>query len=43
MNLSIFHVIDGFPPDLAHDVVEGFAVDLLSNILVRFLGKNILL
>ena len=31
--LKYFHVIDGLPPDLAHDVFEGIAIDILSQIM----------
>ena len=28
--------LDGLPPDLAHDLFEGFAVDIVSNVIVSF-------
>ena len=31
--LSYFHVADGLPPDLCHDLFEGFAVNVISNII----------
>ena len=30
---SFFHVTSGLPPDLAHDLFEGFAIDFISNII----------
>ncbi len=38
--LNYFHVIDGLPPDLAHDCFEGFAVDLVTNVIVNFVKKG---
>ena len=35
--LSYFHVADGFPPDLCHDLFEGFAVDVMSNVVIAFI------
>ena len=32
--LSHFHVINGLPSDIAHDIFEGVAVDVLHNIIV---------
>ena len=34
--LKYFHVIDGLPPDLAHDLFEGIAIDILSQIIELF-------
>ena len=34
--LKYFHVIDGLPPDLAHDVIEGIAIDIMSQIIGHF-------
>ena len=31
--LEYYHVADGLPPDIAHDIFEGFARDLTRNIL----------
>ena len=31
--IQFFHAAEGLPLDLAHDVFEGFSVDLTSNIL----------
>ena len=31
--LKFFHVAEGLPPDLAHDVFEGFAIDFMSGII----------
>ena len=35
-SLNFFHVTIGLPPDLAHDLFEGFGVDLVTNIIVHF-------
>ena len=32
-DLKYFHVIQGLPPEIAHDVFEGLAVDVISDIL----------
>ena len=32
-DLNYFHVIGGLPPDIAHNVFEGLAVDVTSDIL----------
>ena len=37
--LKYNHIINGLPPDLAHDVFEGIAVDVLSD-CIRFFCKN---
>ena len=39
--LSYFHAAEGLPPDLAHDVLEGIAVDVISDIVGAFVEKNI--
>ena len=31
--VQFLHVVEGLPPDVAHDVFEGFSVDLISNTL----------
>ena len=31
--LEFFHVAEGLPPDLAHDVFEGFAINFMSSII----------
>lgn len=38
-DLKYFHVIDGLPPDIVHDIFEGLAVDVISNML-HVLGKE---
>lgn len=35
-DLEYFHVINGLPPDLAHDMFEGIAVNVLSDIAGYF-------
>ena len=32
-SLKLFHVTSGLPPDLAHDLFEGFAIDIISNVI----------
>ena len=39
-NLSYFHAIDGFPPDLAHDLFEGVAIDILTNNISELIGTS---
>ena len=34
-SLNFFHVTVGLPPDLAHDLFEGFGVDLVTNVIVH--------
>ena len=34
-SLKFFQVTSGLPPDLAHDLFEGFAIDFISNIIKR--------
>ena len=38
--LKYFHVVNGLPPDLAHDAFEGLAVDILSECVGYFLEKG---
>ena len=35
--LSYFHVADGLPTDLCHELFEGFAVDVISNVIIAFI------
>ena len=39
--LTYFHAAEGLPPDLAHDVLEGIAVDVISDIVGALVEKNI--
>ena len=39
--LNYFHVADGLSPDLAHDLFEGFAVDIVSNVIVSFVREGL--
>ena len=32
-DLNYFHVIEGLPPNIAHNVFDGLAVDVISDIL----------
>ena len=34
-SLNFFHVTAGLPPDLAHDLFQGFGVDLVTNVIVH--------
>ena len=38
--LNYYHIINGLPPDLAHDVFEGIAVDVLSDCISFFCKNN---
>ena len=40
--LAHFHVASGLPPDLAHDVLEGFAKDLTKNVIVQLIKDNVI-
>ena len=40
--LNYFHITDGCPGDIAHDIFEGFAVDFTSAIVVRFIKDKLL-
>ena len=33
--LSYYHVTSGLPPDLTHDLFEGFAVDIVSSVVIH--------
>ena len=35
--LNYFHVADGLPPDFCHDLLEGFAVDIISNVTIALI------
>ena len=38
--LSYFHAAEGVPPDLAYEVFEGIAADVISNIVEALVGKK---
>ena len=40
--MNFFHTVDGFPPDLAHDLFEGIPIDILIYILGRLIESSIL-
>ena len=40
--LQYYHVINGLPPDIAHDIFEGFATDFLQNLLSYFIQLKVL-
>ena len=40
-DLNHFHIVDGAPGDLAHDVFEGFAQDLMIQIVVQFVKDRL--
>ena len=39
--LNYFHVADCLPPDLAHDLLEGFAVDTASSVIASFIREGL--
>ena len=39
--LNCFHVADGLSPHLAHDLFEGFAVDIVSRLIVSFIREGL--
>ena len=41
-SLTYFHVINGLPPDLAHDVFEEVAVDVIFHVLINFVNECVL-
>ena len=41
-SLTYFHVINGLPPDLALDVFEGVAVDVIFHVLINFVNEGVL-
>ena len=40
--LQYYHVINGLPPDIAHDTFKGFATDFLQNLLSYFIQLKVL-
>ena len=40
--LQYYRVINGVPPDIAHDIFEGFATDFLQNLLSYFIQLKVL-
>ena len=41
-DLEYFHVINGLPPDLAYDVFEGIAINVLNDIVGYFCKEKII-
>lgn len=39
-HLSFFHVVGGYPPDLAHDLLEGIVPVELAHCLAHFISKD---
>ena len=39
--LHYYHVASGFPPDLAHDLFKGFAVVVVSNVIIFFIREGL--
>ena len=39
--LKYFHVNNGLPPDLAHDLFEGFAIDIMNLLVTRYLRAKV--
>ena len=42
-SLEYYHVTNGLPHDLAHDVLEGFAKDISKNVIVHYIKEKITL
>ena len=40
--LQYYHVINGLPPDIAHDIFQGFATDFLQDLLSYFMQLKVL-
>lgn len=38
--LDHYHVANGLPPDIAHDILEGFAKDITSNLIKYLIREN---
>ena len=39
--LKYFHVNNGLPLDLAHDLFEGFAIDIMNLLVTRYLRAKV--
>ena len=39
--LKFYHVINGLPPDPAHDLFEGFCIDFMSNLVVHYVKAKV--
>ena len=39
--LHYYHVANGFPPDLAHDLFKKFAVVVVSNVIIFFIREGL--
>ena len=39
--LHYYHVTNGLPYDLVHDLFEGFAVDVVSNAIISFIREGL--
>ena len=39
--LQYYHVINGLPPDIAHDIFEGFATDFLQKLISYFIQLSL--
>ena len=39
-SLQYFHVIDGLPPDIAHDIFEGIAIDVINDLLLGLISVS---
>ena len=40
--LNFFLVTEGLPPDLAHDIFEGVAIDVILHIVSHFISENVI-
>ena len=41
LNELYYYVAKGLPPDLAHDLFEGFVVDVVSNVIISFIREGL--
>ena len=39
-SLKYFHVVDGLPPDIAHDIFEGVAIDIVCHIITGLVSED---
>ena len=40
LNELYYYVAKGLPPDLAHDLFDGFVVDVVSNVIISFIQQG---
>ena len=39
-SLEYFHVADGLPPDIANDIFQGIAIDIVCNIITSLVSED---